>query len=275
MLLITGATGQLGKAVVTVCERKKIPFKAFSHSELNISCLEDAHKIVASQYDCIINCAAYTAVDAAEDNVGVAYAANAYGPWCLASSRVPVIHISTDYVFDGASSSPYDVDDITKPLSVYGLSKRAGEIALLEGGFQGAIVRTAWVYSKAPGVHNFFNTILRLGKEHESLNVVHDQVGAPTRAEDLAVALVELYCQKAHLQPMHILHFTNSGKCSWFEFSNAILKFNGVTTCQVHPINSSEYPTKAIRPKFSVLSLKSIEKYGIHPRDWLEALENR
>lgn len=272
MLLITGKNGQLGQAVADICTSRGIAFAAFSRTELDIADREAVRRMVLpGTFDAVINCAAYTAVDAAEDNPGKAYAINACGPWNLAATGVPILHVSTDYVFDGKADEPYDVDDTPRPLGVYGLSKRAGETALLEGGFRGAVVRTAWVYSKRAGTKNFYQTIKRLSAERPTLRVVDDQLGAPTRAEDLALALVELYEKKAHLEPMKVLHFTNSGRTSWCGFARAIVE-ETPNACEVKAISSAEYPTKAVRPAFSVLSLASLAPYGIVPRSWQEAL---
>lgn len=272
MLLITGANGQLGKAVIEQCLLQGIPFCPVTKSELDITCASSVTKLVSEQkFDCIINCAAYTAVDAAETDVANAYSVNAFGPWMLASTGVPILHVSTDYVFDGTAVSPYETNDLSRPLSVYGLTKRAGEVSLLEGQFSGVIIRTAWVYSKAAESRNFFNTISRLAAERDTLRVVSDQTGTPTRAKDLAQALLTLYKQGAHKQPMHVMHFTNAGQCSWYDFACEIVKTTGSSSAIV-PITTAEYPTKAVRPAFSVLSLKSLEPYGIKPRSWLEAL---
>lgn len=272
MLLITGANGQLGKAVIEQCLRQGISFCPVTKAELDITCASSVTRLVSEQkFDCIINCAAYTAVDAAETDVANAYNVNAFGPWMLASTGVPILHVSTDYVFDGTAVSPYETNDLSRPLSVYGLTKRAGEVSLLEGQFSGVIIRTAWVYSKAAESRNFFNTISRLATERDTLRVVSDQTGTPTRAKDLAQALLTLYKQGAHKQPMHVMHFTNAGQCSWYDFACEIVKTTG-SSCAIVPITTAEYPTKAVRPAFSVLSLKSLEPYGIKPRSWLEAL---
>ena len=222
MLLITGKKGQLGQAVADVCTSRGIAFAAFSRTELDIADREAVRRMVLpGTFDAVINCAAYTAVDAAEDNPGKAYAINACGPWNLAATGVPILHVSTDYVFDGKADEPYDVDDTPRPLGVYGLSKRAGETALLEGGFRGAVVRTA--------------------------------------------------STKAHLEPMRVLHFTNSGRTSWCGFARAIVE-ETQNACKVEAITTADYPTKAVRPAFSVLSLASLAPYGIVPRSWQEAL---
>lgn len=272
MILITGANGQVGRAAVDICLEQGIPFKAVDHTELDISNVDNVHRFFQSRsFSCILNCAAYTAVDAAEDDRERAYAVNAEGPALLAAIGIPILHISTDYVFDGLTNFPWETDAPTHPLSVYGASKLAGEMALRRSGCKGAIVRTAWVYSKRPGTKNFYQTINRLVMERPKLKVVNDQIGTPTRAEDLARALLTLYSTGAHRQPMQILHFTNAGACSWFDFAREIVALSG-STCNVLPIPSSAYRAKAIRPKYSVLSLKSLEPWGIHPRDWREAL---
>ena len=226
MLLITGANGQLGKAVVEQCLRQGIPFYPVTKAELDITCASIVNRLISEQkFDCIINCAAFTAVDAAETDVAHAYNVNAFGPWVLASTGVPILHVSTDYVFDGTAFSPYETNDL--------LSKRAGEVSLLEGQFSGVIIRTAWVYSRATESRNFFNTISKLAAERDSLRVVGDQTVAPTRVEDLALALLSLYKQGAHKQPMHIVHFTNAGQCSWYDFACEIVKITG-SSCVPH-----------------------------------------
>lgn len=272
MIAVTGANGQLGQAVVEECEKRGISYRAFTRSDLDVTNSKFVNKTFTGQFfDCIVHCAAYTAVDAAEDQPQEAFATNACAPWFLASTGVPILSVSTDYVFDGTAVVPYETDAPTRPLSIYGLSKRAGEVALLEGGFLGAIVRTAWVYTKRKGTKNFFHTMCRLAQERSKINVVNDQFGAPTLAEDLAAALITLYEKRAHLQPMHVLHFTNTGTCSWFDFATEIVRLSN-SNCAVLPIPTSSYPTKAKRPAYSVLSLCCLESYGIVPRHWKEAL---
>ncbi len=282
MILITGSQGQLGRAVQEKATRLGIAFRAPDRSALDVANAEaldeflEAARAAGESFDCIINCAAYTQVDAAEApaEAAKAYAANALAPWLLASTGIPILHVSTDYVFDGNSTTPYKEDAPCRPVSVYGLTKRAGEAALLESGALGAIVRTAWVYSARPSTRNFFQTMKRLGSDpkRDKLTVVNDQRGAPTLAEDLAEALLTLYQKGAHLQPMHILHFTNSGACTWFEFAREIVRLTGGGV-PVEPIPTSAYPTRSSRPAYSVLSLDAIaDRYGIRPRHWLDAL---
>ena len=274
MIAITGAAGQLGRALIECCTRQGIDFIALKHSQLDVADTSAvAHFFSEYPCECIFNCAAYTQVDAAEDNPKQAFLVNSLAPWNLALTTIPIIHISTDYVFDGSNISAYEVDDAPRPLSIYGLSKRMGETSLLEGGFQGIIVRTAWTYSVRPGTKNFFHTMRRLFNERSAIGVVNDQIGTPTLAEDLAQNLIDLYLMGEHLKPMHVLHCTNEGSASWFAFAQAIACLTK-THCAVHPIASSEYPAKAQRPANSVLSLKAIQKLGIRPRPWLDALES-
>lgn len=283
MILIAGSRGQLGQAVAEEAKRFGIPFRAVDREGLNIADADAVRTFFEAEarsgrgaFECIINCAAYTQVDKAEEagEAASAFAANALGPWLLAKSGIPILHVSTDYVFDGEDSVPYGVSDPCRPVSVYGLSKRAGETALMESGASGVIVRTAWVYSVREGTRNFFQTMRRLGSDptREALSVVNDQRGAPTLAEDLAAALITLYRKGAHLRPMHLLHFTNAGSCTWFEFAEEIVRLTGGCV-PVKPIPSSAYFTKVRRPAYSVLSLDEIEAlYGIRPRPWQEAL---
>lgn len=274
MILITGASGQLGLALQEAASLRGIPFAAMDRDALDIAIPEEIARACDPRlFDCIINCAAQTAVDAAEDHPGEAFAANTFGPWRLALSGIPLIHVSTDYVFDGLAKVPYAEDAPAHPVSVYGLSKRAGEAALLEGGFRGVVVRTAWVYSLRDGTKNFCRTIRRLSHEREKLTVVADQRGAPTLAEDLAEALLALFVLGEHKKPMHILHFTSAGSTTWHGFAERIVQLDGAR-CRVMPVSTAEYPVKARRPAYSVLSLERIRALGIEPRPWEEALED-
>lgn len=181
------------------------------------------------------------------------------------------MHISTDYVFDGRARQPYEVDSQTAPLSVYGRSKQMGEAALLTSKACGCIIRTSRLYSPTAGTRSFFQTMLQLLSERQSLGVVSDQFSAPTLAEDLADALVELYLQGAHLRSMQVLHFTNTGETSWLGFASAIQERIG-TTCKLEAIPAVQYPAKARRPHYSVLSLQSLQAWRIKPRSWQDAL---
>lgn len=272
MIAITGVTGQLGKTMLTTLKRRGILGLGFDRHELNIA---DQNAVVQnlrpSVFDCIINCAAYTAVDEAEDHSRDAIAVNATAPKYLTDTGIPIIHVSTDYVFDGRARQPYEVDSQTAPMSVYGLSKQMGEAALLTSKACGCIIRTSRLYSPIAGTRSFFQTMLQLLSERQSLGVVSDQFSAPTLAEDLADALVELYLQGAHLRSMQVLHFTNTGETSWHGFASAIQERIG-TTCKLEAIPAVQYPTKARRPHYSVLSLQSLQAWRIKPRSWQDAL---
>ena len=272
MIAITGVTGQLGKTMLTTLKRRGILGLGFDRHELNIA---DQNAVVQnlrpSVFDCIINCAAYTAVDEAEDHSRDAIAVNATAPKYLTDTGIPIIHVSTDYVFDGRARQPYEVDSQTAPMSVYGRSKQMGEAALLTSKACGCIIRTSRLYSPIAGTRSFFQTMLQLLSERQSLGVVSDQFSAPTLAEDLADALVELYLQGAHLRSMQVLHFTNTGETSWLGFASAIQERIG-TTCKLEAIPAVQYPAKARRPHYSVLSLQSLQAWRIKPRSWQDAL---
>ena len=272
MIAVTGAGGQLGRTMLSALRRRGILGLGFDRHELNIADQNAViQKLRPGVFDCIINCAAYTAVDDAEDHSRDAIAVNAAAPKYLTDTGIPIMHISTDYVFDGRARQPYEVDSQTAPLSVYGRSKQMGEAALLTSKACGCIIRTSRLYSPTAGTRSFFQTMLQLLSERQSLGVVSDQFSAPTLAEDLADALVELYLQGAHLRSMQVLHFTNTGETSWLGFASAIQERIG-TTCKLKAVLAVQYPTKARRPHYSVLSLQSLQAWRIKPRSWQDAL---
>ena len=272
MIAVTGAGGQLGRTMLSALRRRGILGLGFDRHELNIADQNAViQKLRPGVFDCIINCAAYTAVDDAEDHSRDAIAVNAAAPKYLTDTGIPIMHISTDYVFDGRARQPYEVDSQTAPLSVYGRSKQMGEAALLTSKACGCIIRTSRLYSPIAGTKSFFQTMLQLLSERQSLGVVSDQFSAPTLAEDLADALVELYLQGAHLRSMQVLHFTNTGETSWLGFASAIQERIG-TTCKLEAIPAVQYPAKARRPHYSVLSLQSLQAWRIKPRSWQDAL---
>ena len=272
MIAVTGAGGQLGRTMLSALRRRGILGLGFDRHELNIADQNAViQKLRPGVFDCIINCAAYTAVDDAEDHSRDAIAVNAAAPKYLTDTGIPIMHISTDYVFDGRARQPYEVDSQTAPLSVYGRSKQMGEAALLTSKACGCIIRTSRLYSPTAGTRGFFQTMLQLLSERQSLGVVSDQFSAPTLAEDLADALVELYLQGAHLRSMQVLHFTNTGETSWLGFASAIQERIG-TTCKLEAIPAVQYPAKARRPHYSVLSLQSLQAWRIKPRSWQDAL---
>lgn len=261
-ILVTGANGQLGTEF-----KKLLPNAIFAGADvLDITDLDAVKNFVQkNSIKIIINCAAYTAVDKAEDEIELAKKINEDGPRNLALSGTKIIHISTDYVFDGNNYKPYLPQDKTNPISVYGRTKLAGELAVLENAKIAIIVRTAWLYS-AHG-NNFVKTMRRLGVEKESLNVVADQIGSPTFAGDLAQAIVDILPQMNEANK-GIYHYTNEGVCSWYDFAVKIMELSGLN-CKVNPIPSSAYPTKATRPFYSVLDKASIkETFGIVIPHW-------
>ena len=272
MIAVTGAGGQLGRTMLSALRRRGILGLGFDRHELNIADQNAViQKLRPGVFDCIINCAAYTAVDDAEDHSRDAIAVNAAAPKYLTDTGIPIMHISTGYVLDGRARQPYEVDSQTAPLSVYGRSKQMGEAALLTSKACGCIIRTSRLYSPTAGTRSFFQTMLQLLSERQSLGVVSDQFSAPTLAEDLADALVELYLQGAHLRSMQVLHFTNTGETSWLGFASAIQERIG-TTCKLEAIPAVQYPAKARRPHYSVLSLQSLQAWRIKPRSWQDAL---
>lgn len=265
-ILVTGANGQLGTEL-----QKLLPNAIFADIDvLDITDLEAVRKFVTdNQIDTIVNCAAYTAVDKAEDDIELAQKINEYGPRNLALSGAKIVHISTDYVFDGTNHKPYLPEDEANPVSVYGKTKRAGELAVLDNAKIAVVIRTAWLYS-AHG-NNFVKTMRRLGTEKESLNVVADQTGSPTYAGDLAQAIVTILPQMNEANK-GIYHYTNEGVCSWYDFATEIMNLSGLA-CEVKPIPSSAYPTKATRPFYSVLSKEKIKNvFNIEIPHWKESL---
>ena len=220
-----------------------------------------------------MNCAAYTAVDKAEDNVELCDRLNHLAPGYLAkaiqSRGGALIQVSTDYVFDGSAHVPYGEGQPTCPDSVYGSTKLAGEQEALKYCSSTVIIRTAWLYS-AFG-NNFVKTMLRLGKERESLGVVFDQVGTPTYARDLAAAIFTIL-DKGIVPGVY--HFSNEGVCSWYDFTKMIFRLAGITSCQVKPLHTCEYPAKANRPHYSVLDKTLIkETYGVEIPYWVDSLQ--
>lgn len=265
-VLVTGANGQLGNEI-----KKLLPHAIFTDVHtLDVTDLDAVRKFVDdNSVDVIVNCAAYTAVDRAESEFELAKKVNEIGPRNLALSGAKIVHISTDYVFDGRSYRPYLPEDETNPISVYGCTKRNGEIAVLENAEVAIIIRTAWLYS-AYG-NNFVKTMRKLGAERESVNVVADQVGSPTFAGDLAQAIVKIL-PVINAKNKGIYHYTNEGVCSWYDFATEIMELFGLV-CKVNPVPSSAYPTKAVRPFYSVLSKEKIKKvFDIEISHWKTSL---
>ena len=274
-ILITGANGQLGNEMRVLSEEYPEHTYFFTDvAELDI-CNEQAVMdfVKANGIHTIVNCAAYTAVDNAEDHVEFCTRLNADAVGYLAKSAeangAEFIQISTDYVFDGTAHVPYQETDPTCPESVYGSTKLEGERNALAYCSRAMVIRTAWLYSTFG--NNFVKTMIRLGKERDSLGVIFDQIGAPTYARDLARAIFEAIRQGV---VPGVYHFSNEGVCSWYDFTKTIHRLAGITTCQVKPLHTSEYPAKAKRPHYSVLDKSKIKAtYGMEVPYWMESLE--
>ena len=266
-ILITGAKGQLGQELSKLLKDALLT----DREELDITNMEAVQKFVADNgVQTIINCAAYTNVDAAEDDELKAYQLNVTGAENLAKTGCTIIHISTDYVFDGKNYKPYEPSDEAKPLSVYGKTKLKGEEAVLKNAKTAVIIRTAWLYS--PYGKNFVKTMRRLGEEKNEISVVTDQIGTPTYAGDLAKAIVQILPQIKDKQKT-VYHFTNEGVCSWYDFAVEIMSLSKLK-CNVLPIPSSAYPTKAVRPLYSVLSKEKIKQdFNLTVPHWKEGLK--
>jgi dTDP-4-dehydrorhamnose reductase len=281
-VLVTGKNGQLGQSInkIVIENQYDDEFIFVGRDELDLS--REA-SIVSyfdnNNFDVIINCAAYTTVDKAEEEVELANQVNHLAVKQLAeiskAQQVKLIHISTDYVFDGKSDKPYKETDVTNPINVYGQTKLAGEQAVQEAMLTNAIIiRTSWVYSEFG--NNFVGTMLRLGKERDELNVVSDQVGSPTYATDLANAILEIIQNKEFKgakQTTQIYHYSNEGEISWYEFAKEIFKITKIE-CKVNPVKTSQYPAIAERPGNTITSKdKIIDAFGVNISDWKTSLD--
>ena len=273
-ILITGCNGQLGNEMQLL--EKENPQHTYFNTdvaELDITDQTAIEKFVSENaIDGIVNCAAYTAVDKAEENQDLCMKLNATAPDYLAQAIEKrggwMIQISTDYVFDGTNHKPYTEADSVCPNSTYGRTKLAGEQAVMAGCKKSMIIRTSWLYSTFG--NNFVKTMIRLGKEKPELGVIFDQIGTPTYARDLAVAIFAAINQG--IVP-GIYHFSNEGVISWYDFTKAIHRIAGITTCRVRPLHTEEYPTPANRPHYSVLDKTKIKQtYGIEIPYWEESL---
>ena len=283
-ILITGCNGQLGNEMQTL--QGNYPQHRFFNTDIQDSCpsvnnyyrldITDADAVCDfvndNNIDGIVNCAAYTAVDKAESDRELCSLLNTVAPTYLAEAIENrngwYIHVSTDYVFDGKASTPYTEDEPTNPTGVYGDTKLAGEIAVMAACEKTMIIRTAWLYSEYG--KNFVKTMLMLGKTEPELGVVFDQVGTPTYALDLAKAIFAAIEKDV---PQGIFHFTNEGVTSWYDFTKAIHRIAGITTCNVKPLHTAEYPTPASRPAYSVLDKTKIKQtLDIEIPHWEESL---
>ena len=280
-ILIAGKNGQLGKSIhkLVANTEQTNDFVFVGREELDLS---GADNIISyfnqNNFDIIVNCAAHTAVDKAEEEAVLANQINHLAVEQLAqiakTQQAKLIHVSTDYVFDGESDKPYAETDETNPINVYGKTKLAGEKALQEIMPTNAIIiRTSWVYSEYG--NNFVKTMLRLGKERDELNVVSDQIGSPTYATDLANAILDTMQNKAFKevgQETQVYHYSNMGEISWYEFAKEIFELSGIQ-CSVSPITTEQYPTPAKRPKNTLMNKdKIVETFGVNIPDWKESL---
>lgn len=274
-ILVTGATGQLGSEFKTLSENYWQYEWVFADRRQvtldNLTILKIQLEVIRPNF--ILNCGAYTAVDKAETEVRLADIVNHQAVKIIAQyahdNKVKLIHISTDYVFDGKSDIALTEEAITKPINVYGASKRAGELACLDINPDAIIIRTSWVYSRFG--NNFVKTMRRLLHERDTISVVNDQVGSPTYAADLAEAMMEIVSAKEWIPGIY--NYSNEGEISWYEFVLAIQEITG-DTCEVRGIPSSSYPTAAARPAFSLLDKSKIKNtYGVSVPDYKDSLE--
>lgn len=274
-ILVTGCNGQLGNELQQLASKyDDIQFHFTDKEELDITDRKEVYSFIERHaISVVINCAAFTAVDKAESEPELCDLLNHVAPGYLAEAVASIggtmIHVSTDYVFDGTSCTPYREEDMPNPQTVYGRTKLAGEESVIRSCPGSMVIRTAWLYSTFG--NNFVKTMIRLGKERDSLGVVFDQIGTPTYARDLAQTI--LTAVEKGIVP-GVYHFTNEGVCSWFDFTRAIHRLEGIDDCQVQPIHTEEYPVPAKRPHYSVLDKSKIRKtYGIDIRWWEDALK--
>jgi dTDP-4-dehydrorhamnose reductase len=261
-ILITGGDGQLGNAIQSASKSFNNLHLTFTDvADFDITNAKSIDKyLTENKFDYLVNCAAYTAVDKAEEDKDLAYLINAQGPENLAKAcakfECGFIHISTDYVFDGTSHIPYTESMETIPPSVYGQSKLAGEKAIVEHSNSAIIIRTSWLYSEFG--NNFLKTMLKYGTERDELRVIFDQIGTPTYAGDLALSILKIIEADKPLSQTEIYHFSNEGVISWYDFAKEIMDFAEIN-CAIVPIESHEYPLPAPRPNYSVLNKAKIK----------------
>lgn len=277
-ILVTGSNGQLGSEIKALASRfPSYDFTFTDVAELDITSEKAVEAMaVAEKPDVLINCAAYTAVDKAEQEFDLALKINSDAAGIL--SRVALrhntllIHISTDYVFDGKNHRPYSEDDPVNPASAYGRTKLAGEEQVRMFAGNALIIRTSWLYSEFG--HNFIKTIMKYGKERGALKVVFDQTGSPTWAHDLALAILQILHHKDSVQGVETYHYSNEGVASWYDFALAITEFAGIP-CKISPIETKDYPLPATRPEYSVFNKAKIkQRFGLTVPYWRDSLRN-
>jgi dTDP-4-dehydrorhamnose reductase len=283
-ILVTGQNGQLGQSLKALAlKNQQYQFTFTGRNELDLS---DPKKIAAyfeqNTFDLIINCAAYTAVDKAEEQQVLADTINHLAVKQLAETAQRnnsiLIHISTDYVFDGTGHKPYTENATVNPQNIYGSTKLKGEQAIQQVACDAVIIRTSWVYSEYG--NNFVKTMLRLGADRDQLNVIFDQVGSPTYATDLAMSILKIIDSYHHNQTdflqekVSIYHYSNEGVCSWYDFAKAIFQLSN-TQCAVFPIETTEYPTPAKRPYYSLLNKAKIkQQFQLNIPYWKDSLQD-
>ncbi len=279
-VLITGSNGQLGSEIRELAANyRKLDFVFKDLPDLNICNFNLLQSfIIDNNINAVINCAAYTAVDRAEEDAETAEQVNSMGVDNLVNALQAVngklIHISTDYVFDGNHFLPYKESDPVSPIGVYGKTKRVGELAVINSAIDSIVIRTSWLYSSYG--NNFVKTMLRLGSDKENLEVIFDQVGTPTYASDLAKTCLEILCGDCSeniSKNGKLYHYSNEGVTSWYDFAKAIMELGSID-CKVRPIETKDYPTPAKRPHFSVLNKTKIKKdFNIEIPYWRDSLE--
>jgi len=273
-ILVTGSAGQLGKEIQKLSAGLMDNFFFTDAEDLDITEQNLLNTYVGlNKINFIVNCAAYTAVDKAESEPQKAELINKIGPLNLAvvcsDFNIPLIHISTDFVFDGNKNSPYIETDLTNPLSVYGKTKLEGEQEIIKKAPTFAIIRTSWLYSEFGS--NFVKTILRLGREKSEIKIVADQLGSPTYARDLAKVVLDII-PKIKKGTKELFHYSNNGVASWFDFAAKIIELSDLK-CKAVPIPTKDYPTPAKRPKYSVMDKTKIKNYfNINISQWQESL---
>jgi dTDP-4-dehydrorhamnose reductase len=275
-ILVTGSNGQLGNELRALAHAyPAFQFIFTDLAELDITREVDIEGVVrAEKTDVIINCAAYTAVDKAEQEDNLAFLINATAVGNLArvaaKHNALLVHISTDYVFDGNGFKPYMEDDPTNPVSLYAKSKHAGEQQVQSYANRALIVRTSWLYSEFGT--NFVKTMMKNGKDRRQMNVVFDQSGTPTYARDLAKTILDILQQQPVFDGVEVFHFSNEGVTSWYDFAKAIFEFTGID-CKINPIETKDYPLPAVRPFYSVLNKAKIkQRFHIEIPYWRDSL---